>query len=95
MTLEESNEQDIIYITDHHIRTKMLKYLSDQIKGYVKLRKMADDIKENAATVNFHCKGLEKCGLVDSEKVAGKNNVKITEKGTAAITEVRRRQEEA
>lgn len=92
MSLEELTDQDVLYVKDSPMRTLILKKLSEQTQDYVRVRELAGSIKKNAGTVNFHCKGLERRSLVQTETVVGKTLVKITEKGTMVINKITKKQ---
>jgi len=93
MSVNQLTDQDLLYIEGRgDSRTLILKELFNRSQNYVKLRNLAESIKKNAGTVNFHCKGLEKRDLIKIEMAVGQINVKITEKGMLAITELTKKQ---
>lgn len=93
MSLEQLTDEDILYVRATDIRTKILRYLSDRPRDYVKSTELAKAISEKLGTVSFHCKGLKQHNLVDDELVVGKRHLRITEKGAKVIREVDKRQE--
>ena len=93
MSATQLTDQDLLYVEGRgDSRTLILKELSNRPDNYVKLRDLAKSINKSAGTVNFHCKGLDKRGLIKTEMAVGQTNVKITEKGMLAITELTKKQ---
>lgn len=92
VSLEELTDQDLLYVKNSSMRTLILKKLPGPEQDYVTVRELAASIKKDPGTVNFHCKGLEQRGLVRTELVVRKTNVKITDKGAMVINKIAKKQ---
>jgi DNA-binding MarR family transcriptional regulator len=87
--VNELPESDFLYVKVSPPRTKILRYLNKQ-NDFVKLKKIADDLEMGRGKVHFHCKGLEKKGMVTLEKPTYFLAM-INEKGREVIKKIDKR----
>lgn len=90
MSVKEISDEDIIYVAESKPRSKILSALEKE-SDVLKLSELCNKINEKRGKINFHCKGLEKRGLLNRRIVSKKSYVKITEKGIKVIEEIRKR----
>jgi len=81
-------ESELLYVKVSPPRIKILQYLNRE-NDFVKVTKLAEDLKMGRGKVYFHCKGLKGKEMIQLERATPRSlHAKITEKGKQVIEQI-------